>query len=199
VDPTVIAAVVGVGGTVVVGIAGYAANVWSTNKTIAHDRESKIWDQRAAVYVEALAALHYRQVARNATISQDDENRRIAEGLLSSYQQPDWHKLEACMQAFASEPVVTLMQASSNAHMDAMAAYYSWNGVIIVVGRGNSASAKAVEAQQAAEKLKDALDTAQITAEKADDAVVEAIRIELQGRGKPLGDWQPINQMDASP
>jgi cysteine synthase len=43
-DPTVIAAGVGVGGTVAVGIAGYWANVWSTNKTIANDRESKVWE-----------------------------------------------------------------------------------------------------------------------------------------------------------
>jgi hypothetical protein len=50
-DPTVIGVVVGVGGTVVAGIAGY-------------DRESKVWDQRAAVYVETLATVHYRQVAR---------------------------------------------------------------------------------------------------------------------------------------
>ena len=36
-----------------------------------------------------------------------------------------------------------------------------------------------------------------MAAEKADDAVVEAIRAELQGRGKPLGEWQPFPEPDA--
>jgi len=35
-----------------------------------------------------------------------------------------------------------------------------------------------------------------MAAEKADDAVVEAIRAELQGRGKPLGEWQPFPEPD---
>ena len=67
------AALVGVGGTVVVAVAGYWANVCSTKQTIAHDGESKVWDQRAAVYVEALAALNYRQVSRDAVIRLTDD------------------------------------------------------------------------------------------------------------------------------
>jgi hypothetical protein len=50
-------------------------------------------------------------------------DRRVAQRLLATYQQPDWHKLEARMQAFASEPVTTAMQASSTAHMKALAAH----------------------------------------------------------------------------
>ena len=53
-------------------------------------------------------------------------------------------------------------------------------------------AAPAVEARQALDGAKDALDAARMAAEKADDAVVEAIRAELQGRGKPLGEWQPF-------
>jgi hypothetical protein len=193
-DPTVIAALVGVGGTVVVGVTGYVANVWSTRKTIAHDRESKVWDQRAAVYIEALAALNYRQASRNAVIcAACDEARRITHALATSYQQPDWHKLEARMQAFASEPVMTAMQASSNAHMNALAVYKSSDATTSRVLPAVGSEATATQAV----KMRQALDTARMAADKADDAIIEQIRAELQGRGKPLGDWQPLSEPDS--
>jgi hypothetical protein len=77
------------------------------------------------------------------------------------------------MQTFASQPVMTQMQASSNAHMKAMAAY------------NEVASMQAVEARPPLEGAEDALATAPMAVKNADDAVVEAIRIELQGNGKP--------------
>ena len=63
-NPTVIAAAIGVGGTVVVGVAGFWAAIRNTSQTIAHARENRIWDRRANAYVEALAAVHHRQEAR---------------------------------------------------------------------------------------------------------------------------------------
>jgi hypothetical protein len=48
-DPALTAAVIGVSGTVIVGVAGYAASVRNTGKTINHARESRLWDRRAEV------------------------------------------------------------------------------------------------------------------------------------------------------
>lgn len=41
-----------------------------------------------------------------------------------------------------------------------------------------------------------AADQARKAAETADDAVVELIRTELQGKGQPLGDWQAFPAPD---
>jgi hypothetical protein len=122
--------------------------------------------------------------------------RRIAHALGTSYQQPDWHELEARMQAFASESVMTAMQASSNSHMTALAAYKSCDATASRVPPGDAATAQAVKIRQALDEAKDALDKARIAAEKADDAVIEKIRTELQGSGKPLGDWKPVEELN---
>ena len=87
-DPLVTAAIVGVSGTVIVGVAGFGASIWNTRKTIGHPRESRIWDERAAVYVQALAAVHYRQMAREhqtRTDPVDDQARSRAQAILATY------------------------------------------------------------------------------------------------------------------
>jgi hypothetical protein len=48
-DPTVIAAAIGVGGTVIVAVAGFSTAVWTAKGTINHARESRVWDRRADV------------------------------------------------------------------------------------------------------------------------------------------------------
>jgi len=64
VDPIVTAAAIGVGGTVLVGVAGFTAAIWNTRQTIRHDREARVWDRRADAYVETLAA---RRIPWHAT------------------------------------------------------------------------------------------------------------------------------------
>jgi hypothetical protein len=98
--------------------------------------------------------VHDRQVGRNALTSLDNENKRIAEGLLANHQRPDWHKLEARTQAFAYEPVMTLLYASSNAHIKAMAAY------------NEVASTQAVAARPPLARVQDALDNVRIQQRK---------------------------------
>ena len=188
-NPIVAAAIVGVsgtvvGGTVVVGVAGFGASIWNTRRTIAHARESRVWDQRAAVYVDALAAVHYRNVRREyemRTDPLDAEFRQHAKVLLATYKAPDFHDLEARLQAFGSEPVVTAMQLSSSAHDGTAGAFRTWQELSAMTGTTSESTRTMVRA----------VDMARRTADGADDAVVELIRTELQGRGKPLADWRP--------
>jgi hypothetical protein len=56
-NPTVLAAAIGVGGTVIVGVTGFWASVRNTSKTVLLARESRIWDKRAEVYADAISAL----------------------------------------------------------------------------------------------------------------------------------------------
>ncbi len=65
-DPTVAAAAIGVTGTVIVGLAGFGAAIWTTRQATATARESRIWDKRAATYVDVLAAIQSRQITRTA-------------------------------------------------------------------------------------------------------------------------------------
>ena len=123
-DSAVVAAIIGVAGTVIVGVTGFGANVWGIRQTIAHDRNNRVWDQRAAVYIEALTALNYRKVSRDlVTRPMSDSDRQAAQRLLATYQQPDWHKLEARLQAFASEPVTTAMQGQAARRLGALGAW----------------------------------------------------------------------------
>jgi hypothetical protein len=56
----VAAAAIGVMGTVIVGLAGFGATIWTTRHTTATARESRIWAKRAATYVDVLAAIQIR-------------------------------------------------------------------------------------------------------------------------------------------
>jgi hypothetical protein len=182
-DPIVTGAAIGLAGAVVGAVGAYLATVRNTSKTIEHEREKRVWDRRANVYVEALAAVHYRQIARVSGIRAymvhpSTSEREREQVILASYKPPDWHELEARLQAFASEPVMTAMQASSTAHRQTMDVFHSWE----VRDTGS-----VVSGEDVGRALK--------AAEAADDAVVELIRTELQGRGRPLGDWQPTTSV----
>src|ERR1700722_13401257 len=99
-DPTLAAAAIGVTGTVIVGLAGFGATIWTTRQTIASARESRIWEKRAATYVDVLAAIHIRQINRTALISALDQ--RVASTRRADGEEPDWLGLEARLQTFAS-------------------------------------------------------------------------------------------------
>jgi hypothetical protein len=127
-DPTVIAAAIGVGGTVIVAVAGFSTAVWTAKETISHARESRVWDRRADVYIEALAAVNYRQIKRGfetLTHPVDDQARQRMQAYLAGHEQ-DWPGLEARLHVFASEPVFSAVQASSTAHRDAIKFFETW-------------------------------------------------------------------------
>jgi hypothetical protein len=172
-DPTVIAAAIGVGGTVIVGLGGFWATVLATSKSIQAARDARMWDKRAEVYVDALAAVHYRQTARERAMRTwrlpDEDDRREA-AYLAAFAPPDWYQLEARLLAFGSQPVITATQASSTMQTRAISASKS---------RLDDA---AVDRAEAARKA----------ADDADDVLVELIRTELQGKSQPIGDWQKL-------
>src|SRR6266852_6489253 len=158
-DPTVMAAAIGVGGTVIVGVAGYSAAVWATRKTLQAARDTRMWDKRAEVYVDTLAAVHHRQTKRERdmrTWPLGAEDDRLEVAYLATYTPPDWHQLEARMLAFASHRVTAATQASSTMHMRAMSSRKS--------RLDDAAKDRAHEARKAADD--------------ADDALVELIRAE---------------------
>ena len=189
VDPTVTAAAIGVGGTVLVGVAGFGAAIWNTKQTIGHDREARVWDRRADAYVETLTAIHNRQVRRGLGMGTRPMDHRLRAGMqaLAGKYQMDAAGLEARLQAFGSERVFSAVQTSSTADRDAVAAYDSWRTAVGALGASPKDQEKARRAADAARKA----------ADEADDAVIEQIRRELHGNGKPLGDWEYFPQPTA--
>jgi AcrR family transcriptional regulator len=173
---TVLAAAIGVGGTVIVGVAGFSATVLATGKTIRAARDSRVSDKRAEVYIDAIAAVHYRQIKRlhDAQIHLiDDETDRRVRAYLEAYAEPDWYALESRLLAFGSRPVITAVQASSTAAL--LAAGFP---AMEVLGEGAADLALDIAGRKA---LHDA--------NNADNALIELIRAELQGKGHPLAQW----------
>jgi hypothetical protein len=172
-NPTVMAAAIGVGGTVIVGVAGFSASVWNTRKTAVGAHENRVWDEQAKVYVDAVAAVYYRQAERDrdTATSPDARGDQISQAYLATYEPPSWIELDSRLLAFGSEPVVKAMQAAFAAHWNALRAFESWHD-----SGGGGTAASVNEARDAANK--------------ADDAVVELIRAALQGKGQSLGDRQ---------
>jgi hypothetical protein len=166
-------AVIGGGWTALVGIAGFGAAIYTTRRTIQAARDDRLHDQRAALYVDVLRAVMYWQLLRTVRTHDVDPATRLPENassLLEGFEEPDWHALDARQLAFASEPVFSRLQARYWADAAASDLFVMW-----LRDRTHENRTAAVAARDAADK--------------ADHALVELIREELQGKGKPLADF----------
>jgi hypothetical protein len=202
---TVITAAIGVGGTVIVGVVGFWATVRATGKTIQAGEAARIWEKRAAAYVDALAALHYRRVKRQRdtrTYRLDDESERRAAAELEAFTPPDWYELEGRLLAFGSMPVVTGLQGTALAHGDALDAFQAWQdaadaaraqGGLPVAGPPQpgqgAANVALLAAARAAAKI----------ADETDDALIMLIRTELQGNSPQPSQWRGVLPPDPDP
>jgi hypothetical protein len=186
-NSTVLAATIGVSGTVIVGVAGFGAAIWNNRKTLAHARETRLWDQRVSVYVDALAAIHYRQLLRAYdTLAFDPPDQEAAsrlEALMAEYNLPDGQQLQARLIAFATEAIVTAMDASLEAHNRAMSYRKVWADAMMRAGPLDAAS------KHAAGSVTDA-DSAALAAETA---AAELIRLGLQGGASSPPGWSPFS------
>jgi len=113
-NPIVTAAAIGVGGTVIVGVAGFSAAIWNTRKTIAQAHEIRVWDRRADVYVQTLAAVNYRRFGRQYETMPNHPSltraRQRAEEYLATHEPPHWSELgPACKR---SPPSLSLQQCT---------------------------------------------------------------------------------------
>lgn len=190
----VLGVLIGIAGTVTATVVGFRSTRTATKETndagaasireqIEAERRNRVWDQQAQIYVDILATANFRQTKREyqtQTSPLDPEVSKQFEAYLAIWRTPDVYQMEGRIIAFASEPVVTAVQASSTAEREARAAYNRWQQESSASGAESEASKVAAVAAEAARKA----------AEAADDAIVELIRSELIGHGRPLGDWQ---------
>lgn len=109
-----VAAAIGVGGTVIVGVAGFGAGIWNTRKTIAHDDDNRLWAKRAAAYEAALTQMLIRSTARVRWLNSSSETwtaENVEEYLATQYQ-PEWSAVEAKLLAYSSDQVEQALSAT---------------------------------------------------------------------------------------
>jgi hypothetical protein len=102
VNPTVQAALIAGGTTAIVGVAGFWSTVHATGRQIRNSQDAKLWEARAAVYVDVLAGVDYRQIGQA-------DAREV-------YASPEWDRLVARVAAFGSAIVYSALLASMKAH-----------------------------------------------------------------------------------
>jgi hypothetical protein len=116
-DPTLAAAAIGVGGTVVVGVAGFSASIWNTRRTIASGREGRLWDKRAPAYEGALIEIVIRATKRNRWLNSSSQTwtaENTAE-YAASQETPEWSAAQGRLLAYGSQQVLMALGAARSA------------------------------------------------------------------------------------
>jgi hypothetical protein len=183
-DPTVAAAAIGVGGTVVVGVAGFSAAIWTTKRTIASAREGRVWDKRAASYEAAITELLKRttkiqRLLNSSSLTWTVEN--LAE-YRASQDTPEWYAAEGRLQAYSSQQVLQALPAARHAGRATLEAFDK-------AGEGLAAellkaSGTTLETQIYIERVVPLLDRIREAANESlprDEELIRLMRTELQG------------------
>jgi hypothetical protein len=124
-DPTVIAAAIGVGGTVIVGVAGFGASIWNTGRTIAVAREGRLWDKRADAYEAALTEMLNRSATRERWLDSSSETwtaENLAE-YFASANKPEWSVAEGKLIAYSPQQVLEALYETRSADADVSQAF----------------------------------------------------------------------------
>lgn len=111
-SPVVAAALVGVGGSVVVAVVGFLTTRSITgrtiNATVTVAREGRLWDKRAAAYEAALTELAQRGVKRERVLGPVGDTQGKAEALAEYFSSQDlsaWFAAEGKLLAYSSQDV----------------------------------------------------------------------------------------------
>lgn len=184
-------AVTGVGGAVLVAIAGYRNTRKATIAAIEAAHNEKVWDQRSALYVELVAAVLDRQERRGFDLGIDQMTvggyqQKQAE--LATIGEPDWRQLKARVVSYASPGVVDALRESSEAHDAAVRA------IAYFRDRRTRTDAHAYDGEHDAARADERsafrlAKEAAASAVQRDDGLVGLIRSELYvwGTGLPVG------------
>jgi len=132
VDPVIAAALIGVGGTVIVAVVGFLTTRAITGETIKANstaaREGRLWDKRSATYEAALAELASRQVRQQRVlrlITPPDTLKAV--GALQEYfasrDTPAWAEMQGRLLAYATKPVLEALEAARTADEAASRSY----------------------------------------------------------------------------
>jgi hypothetical protein len=190
VDPSITAACItgGVGALGIVGtIIGSRSGIASTMATLAAAREERLWEKRAAVYEETLAAVLHRNAQHRhelRTYRLDDESEQLLDDLLASYDRPGWFEAEARLFAYASDRVVAAFEETERAKIEVSELYRYWQALAgdnrLAAESGNPSGAH--DSEVVIKARRDVDDALEVSAKK-DAVLIALMRDEL--RSKP--------------
>lgn len=198
-DSTLLAAAIGVGGTVIVGLAGFGTTIWSTRKTIAHDRDNRLWDKRAAAYEAALTEVVNRSATRQRWLNSCSETwtaENLAE-YIASQDKPEWSEAEGRLLAYSPQRVLRALYVARSADADVSQAF-DRVGVRLTAGKSEIA-AGTLTFDELRDQVRPMLDMVREAVNESlnrNNELVALMQIELQGRarGRPTA-LEPENNL----
>jgi hypothetical protein len=110
-DPAVQAALIGVGGSVIVAVVAFVTTWSVTRRTLRADRDERIWDKESATYELALSELLRLQIVRMKGQFSQGRPDLMAE-YLAQRDSPDWVKTQGMLLAYAPQEVHDALDAS---------------------------------------------------------------------------------------
>ena len=127
------AALVGVGGTVIVAVTGFVSTRKATTATVWGERGHRLWEKRAVTYQEALRALVQRKYERRAVLYDgwmEKEAQSRLQAILDKYDQGRWFDVTAANLAYATDRVLDAMDAATEADRKVRDANAKWRNLM---------------------------------------------------------------------
>jgi hypothetical protein len=176
------AALIGVGGSVIVAVVAFLSSFFTTRRQLGDAQRARVWDKQAAAYVDAVTAVRWQQERRQRQFRALARGTvLVASDAVRAEQAPvDWSELGPRLFAFASPAVLKAMQAASYAGIEARSRYQKWEESVrearaMDVDKEPHVMANLHSGHQAAKQALQAADD-------KDDALIEAIRVDLHGK-----------------
>lgn len=181
-NPTIAAALIGVGGSVLVAITGLLTTRAITARQFSEAHQGRIWDKQAATYIDAINGVRWRTAQRDRELTVIKFTGRQPASPDPADRPVDWTELQGRLFAFASPEVLIALRTAGDAGRVADDRITKLFGLItfaVPLGeQWNFISHSTDEIEQAIESA----DHAAQAASDLDDALIDAIRADLHGR-----------------
>src|SRR5260370_4622017 len=118
-DPTIPAAIIGVGGSVLVAVTSFLTTRAVTGRQLADARQSRIWDKQAATHTDAIAGVQWRTARRNRDLATIKLLGRQPPDSAHGNSPVDWAELQGRLFAFASPQVLAAVRTAGDAGQEA--------------------------------------------------------------------------------
>lgn len=184
-DPTIAAALIGVGGATLVAITSFLTTRAITARQLADARQSRIWDKQAAAYTDAIAGVQWQTARRNRELAMIELTG--SDPLDDAPSPVDWAELQGRLFAFASPRVLVALKAASDAGQEAKRITTHLFGLITFAVTPGEQWDRTTDSTDEIERAIEAADRAAQAANDKDDALIDAIRADLHGeKGRAL-------------
>lgn len=186
-DPTIAAAIIGIGGSVLVAVTSFLTTRAITGRQLADARQSRIWDKQAATYTDAIAGVQWRTARRNRDLATIKLLGRQPPDSAHGNTPVDWAELQGRLFAFASPQVLAAVKTAGDAGQEAERLTTHLFGLITFAVSPSGQWNRSADSTDEIERAIGSADRAAQTANDRDDALIDTIRADLHGeKGRAL-------------